>query len=207
MPLRADSPMLLNMTWVPRRASLMQSCQVCKHCYEFQNKGVATCPPAETQQLRPKRRTKSELTSPILPQRHPGLPTAARHRSTTNRFFADPASGSPHVVELVITSQVLRNQSRSRIEEGGGPVPINLALLTDVASGRCPRTLRLSWPCCPKPLEFHAQCAEESLSAKLSALIRHTAEREKRRSRPGFGQLSPIAARGREPGRTNVDFP
>jgi ribosomal protein L40E len=101
MPLRADSSMLLNMTWVPRRASLVQSCQVCKHCYAFQNKGVATCPPAETQQLRPKRRTKSELTPPILPQRHPRLPTAARLHTTPNRFFADPASGSPPVVELV----------------------------------------------------------------------------------------------------------
>jgi ribosomal protein L40E len=106
MPLRVNSPRLLNMTRVPRRANLVQSCQVCKHCYAFRNKGVATCPPAETQQLRPKRRTKSESTPPILPQRHPRLPTAARLRSTTNRFFADrffaePASGLPPVVELV----------------------------------------------------------------------------------------------------------
>jgi ribosomal protein L40E len=207
MPLRADSPMLLNMTWVPRRASLMQSCQVCKHCYAFQNKGVATCPPAEIQQLRPKRRTKSELTPPILPQRHPRLPTAARPRTTPNRFFADPASGSPPVVELVITSQVLRNQSRSRIEEGGGARTHQSRLADGCSQRTLPPHPTTFVALLPKTTGIPCPMCRRVAIGEAVGMGPPCRREEERRPNCGSGLCRSGPGSGREPGRTNVDFP
>ncbi len=99
-------------------ARTLQSCQVCQHRYAFQNKGLATCAPPETQQHRTKRRTNGKSTPQLFP------PLISARSSFAERSMTNAPMPAP----LHTTSAVLATTNAALMHTTAAFTTVNAAL-------------------------------------------------------------------------------
>jgi ribosomal protein L37E len=102
MPSSTIAPAVLNCDLDTLFRRLAQSCQVCKHTYAFQNKGLALCLLPKTQQLRQKGAQKAKAQPPH----------AARPRQASSMLSSLPATIAPAVLNCDLDT-LFRRQVQS----------------------------------------------------------------------------------------------
>jgi ribosomal protein L37E len=102
MPSSTIAPAVLNCDLDTLFRRLAQSCQVCKHTYAFQNKGLALCLLPKTQQLRQKGAQKAKAQPPH----------AARPRQASSTLSSLPATIAPAVLNCDLDT-LFRRQVQS----------------------------------------------------------------------------------------------